>query len=133
MARQLDSEDLVALGRQFERWRRLHGGRGRRIPEELWRSAARVARSRGVDAVARTLRLRRERLAAFVAEGGKHEPEEVVEFVEVRLAPTASSASSDTPAVLVQFETEDGRRLRLEVPTASPCNVGAIFDAFVGS
>ena len=130
------STDLDALVRELDGWRRRHGGRGRRIPEELWLEAAEAARSLGVNVVARELRLRRGHLENRVAcldevatEGGVH-----AAFVEVPLPAVWPSAAprdrGDCAAVVMWLEASDGRRLRLEVPPATPCSVDAIFAAF---
>jgi hypothetical protein len=55
----------VRLGRvqkQLSSWRERHGGRGRAIPEELWRAAVEVAAVAGVSETARVLGVDRERL-----------------------------------------------------------------------
>lgn len=122
---------MAELRRRLDGWRRRYGGRGRRIPEELWREAAEVARREGVGVVARALQLRQERLerlerlaveASGDAQGGR-----ALEFVEIALP------SSGAGVVFVQFEAPDGRRLQLEVPPAGCCDVGAMFAAFVGA
>lgn len=43
--------------RRLEAWRRQHGGRGRRIAEDLWAEAVQLAAVEGVGATARALRL----------------------------------------------------------------------------
>jgi len=130
--KQRDSGDLTALQRRLDGWRRRHGGRGRRIPEHLWRAAARAAQTEDVAVVARVLRLPRERLEAKAAEEAELRAEpEAAEFVEIQL-PATEAAGRGSGAVVVQFEALDGRRLRLELPPSTACDVGAIFTAFVG-
>ena len=94
-----DSELLTGLQRRLDGWRRRHGGRGRGIPDELWREAADLARREGVSVVARVLRLRPERLGRVVAE---LEDDERPEFVEMAW-PLELSAGP----VLVQFEAPE--------------------------
>ena len=55
--------ELVALQQRVEAWRGRSGGRGRRIPEGLWREAVRMVRSAGLHATARALRFNYEGLA----------------------------------------------------------------------
>ena len=50
------STDLSLLQAQLDSWRRRQSGR-RRLPPELWAAAARLAHSRGVSLVSRTLRI----------------------------------------------------------------------------
>lgn len=125
--KQCDSKPLTDLRRRLDAWRRRHGGRGRRIPDELWHEAAELARREGVDSVARVLRVRRERLGRLAdALGEEARAAPAPEFVEIAL-PTPVAGP-----VFVQFEAPDGRRLQLEVPSTSACDVGAIFSAFAG-
>jgi hypothetical protein len=51
------SEDLTRLSEAVAKWRAERGGRGKRIPEELWSEAARVARTDGVWLTAKATRL----------------------------------------------------------------------------
>jgi len=126
----IDSNRLTDLQRRLDGWRRRHGGRGRRIPDDLWQEAAEIAQREGVSVVARVLRLRRERLGRLMAEMERDGPAgEALEFVEIQLPVEASVA---TTPVFVLFEAPDGRRLQLEVPSAAGCDVGAIFAAFAG-
>ena|SRR5271167_4171344 len=61
-------KDLDTAREALGSWRRLHGGRGRPIPEGLWSDAAEVARANGVAETARALRLNPRKLAKL-AEG----------------------------------------------------------------
>ena len=80
-----------------------------------------------MDVVARVLRVRQERLGRL-ADAREEEARAgpAAEFVEIAL-PVEVAGS-----VFVQFEAPDGRRLQLEVPSTSACDVGAIFAAFAG-
>lgn len=126
-------DDLVRLEARLDRWRHRHGGRGRRIPSELWQEAAHAAQTLGADAVARRLRVRRERLQDMVArldptvdvDGGR-------EFVEIPWpASTVPVQAALSDVTVVQLEAPDGRRLRLEVSSAAGFDVGAIVAAFL--
>lgn len=124
---------MLALRRRLDAWRRRHGGRGRRIPEYLWRAAARAAQTEDPAEVARVLRLRRERLEAKAAceAASSFAPElDEAEFVEVQL-PATESARPGAQTVVVQIEAPDGRRLRLELPSARACDVSALLAAFL--
>lgn len=62
------SREMAALCTQLVQWRKDGGGgRGKRIPEAVWKQAAAVARVDGVHATARATRLNYERLKASVA------------------------------------------------------------------
>ena len=61
------SAKLARLKEHVARWREERGGRGGRIPGELWREAVSVARSDGVFATAQGIGFNRGRLADRVA------------------------------------------------------------------
>lgn len=64
------SVELTQLSRRVAEWRGEHGGRGSRIPDELWEDAARVARVEGVWGTAKALRLNYKALRQRVRQGG---------------------------------------------------------------
>lgn len=131
-----NSGDLVDLAYRLNHWRRRHGGRGRRIPEELWLEAAEAARAGGVDVVARELRLRPGRLEKLVERLGQGSTrvERSAEFLEIQLPiapiPAGPEGRPNGAAIVMWLEASDGRRLRLEVPAGARCNANAIFAAF---
>lgn len=61
------SRQLAEVQRRVERWRKREGGRGSRMPAELWRGATEVARIEGVYAVSRALRIDYNRLKSRVS------------------------------------------------------------------
>ncbi len=64
------SAELNDLGRRVAEWREKHGGRGSRIPDELWKDAGLVAKVEGVWATAKALRFNYEALRDRVRQGG---------------------------------------------------------------
>jgi hypothetical protein len=64
------SEDLKKLSEAIAKWRADGGGRGKKIPEELWNEAVRVARSDGVWRTAKATRLTYESLKRQIARAG---------------------------------------------------------------
>lgn len=64
------SAELKDLGGRVAEWREEYGGRGSRIPDELWKAAAGVARIEGVWRTARALRFNYEALRDRVRQGG---------------------------------------------------------------
>jgi len=113
------STNLIGLQRELNRWRRSQPGRTA-LPEALWQSAATLACSEGVSAVARTLRLdyyKLKRLAASCpAPALSGAP---TTFVELALSPPRSEASS-----LCRIELED--RTGAKVRMVAPGDVGAL-------
>jgi len=111
-------EQFREVRRRLEEWRRQSGGRGRRIPAELWSAAAAVARREGVSATATALRLNAARLRRSMGE----EPCGT-EFVE--LDPREVSASSQ---IVVRLIGADGEQLWLELP--GPIDLVALVGSF---
>ena len=62
MAQTRATVELGRVEKKLSIWRERHGGRGRRIPSELWRAAAEVAAVAGVNETARVLGVDRARL-----------------------------------------------------------------------
>lgn len=128
------SVELVAVGRQLARWRRqTGGGRGSRIPAELWRSAARVARVRGVYATAKALGLRYDGLKARVdaagVAGASSRPTAVGEakgrFVELHVG-----LPDSTGGAVVELVDARGGQMRIHLPGARAGDLVALAEAF---
>ena len=122
------SEDLRDVSRRLSRWRARYGGRGRRIPRELWLEAAAIASVAGVEVTARTLRLDPGRLEVVVSEsvdssGAAGEPG----FVELDVQ---SLLAGDGGRCVVEVHHRAGHRLRIEVEGG--LDVGALTRAFIG-
>ena len=81
LRRKTRNRELVAQAKQgFERWRR-SPKRSRRIPERLWRMAAKAASIHGVYATARELRLNATRLKEQIRSLGQGRTSELREQV----------------------------------------------------
>jgi hypothetical protein len=108
---------LEELQRRFEAWRST-GRKGRRIPEELWKSATGLAQEYGVNCVARTLGLDyvsvKRRLSSSDLPQAKSSPTEVginraslaagAAFVELAVDPMGR-----IPQCVVEFEGVRGK------------------------
>ena len=109
-------KDLDTTRAALASWRRLHGGRGRPIPEALWSDAADVARANGVAETARALRLNPRKLAKLAEGGAESAPRSVVErsgFVE--LGSFGLGAWREPRAVVLELVGREGDRVRVEV------------------
>lgn len=118
----------TALRREFERWRRKHGGRGSRIPEPLWAQAVEVARTEGVYGTARALRLNYERLKERVgnlsqAPGGSAGSAEAA-FVEVPMGSLGGSR------MLVELVGRGGEQMRIHLAGTSTAELVGLAQAF---
>lgn len=126
---------LDQVRERLTRWRQRYGGPGIPLPEPLWEAAAEVARSEGVGATARALRVDRWRLAARIAVApgppvstGEAAPAGVDAFVEI----DASQLCLSPQRVVVRFESGEGDRLEVELAEAATVDVVALAHAFFG-
>lgn len=117
------SRELSGVSERVQRWRERHGGPGKRIPQELWTAAAAVARSEGVEATARVLRLREERLAELVSE---LEGEGSASPAFIELGPLPASGKT-----VVELVSRRGDRMRVDVAGASSLDIARLARAFL--
>jgi hypothetical protein len=123
--RRVEGQGLSEIQGRLARWRRQHGGRGRRIPEALWEQAVAVARVEGVPATARALRIPDERLERRVSgqgSGGRSpRAEAALAFVEIEREAGRAEArlAGRTSATVVEFVSRAGSRLRMEGSAAA--------------
>jgi hypothetical protein len=106
---------VEAVRQRFEDWRR-DPGRGRRIPDELWRAAIEVATEHGIWRTARALRLNsgelKERLMAVSGQSaGASGRSRASAFVE--LPPPILGAGGEC---VIELEDRSGTRLRIRLP-----------------
>ena len=127
------SQALWRARQRLLRWRERNGGRGVRIPEELWALAVVAAGTEGVEATAQALRLDRRRLSERL-EGeptgaretaGKGQSGEVAGFFELRLSEVAGGGRA-----VVELTGGDGERLRLEVADVRGLDLVGLARAF---
>jgi hypothetical protein len=123
------SSALRRAQESVERWRSRHGGRGVRIPERLWGLAVEAARSEGVGATARCLRLNRLRLARRVGlepvAKGSGESAAVSSFVELRLSEPRVGCEA-----VIELSGGDGERLRMVLGDVRQLDVVGLARAF---
>jgi hypothetical protein len=109
------SRELATLQRRVGGWRSQGGGRGSRIPEELWNEAARVASEAGLWATARALRFNYEGLKKRVAQTSTatETGSEGTRFVTLEMPQAFGGAKT-----VVELAGQDGERMRFEVAGA---------------
>lgn len=121
------SRDIQQLQGRLDAWRRSRGGRGRRIPEELWSAAVELGRGGDLRALARALRVSPEQLARRArAEGGLMAGGRPG-FVEISMARPAPTK----PAAAVTVQGSGGAILRIEVPAGSTLALEPVIQAFL--
>jgi hypothetical protein len=122
-----EARQLESLRERLEQWREQHGGRGRRIPDELWAEAMAVAEEEGVERVACVLRLDRERLGELVTESRRWRDsgrEGKAKFIEVELPRVLDRGCRTISLVGV-----DGEEVRI-IDMAGDVDVQALAQAF---
>jgi hypothetical protein len=133
------SKELKALGERVAAWRAQSGGRGSRIPDELWDEAVQVVRVDGLHATARASRFNYDRLKercgpAASSEGAEKQTPAAVDETGVAPAgdhrrverigeqPGSRFIALGRPApcleaskLLVELVGRDGERMRVEM------------------
>ncbi len=137
------SQALIRAERALGRWRRRHGGRGIRIPEDLWALALEAAREEGVDPAARTLRMSREGLlrrmepserAARSVQGDTETGASA--FVELRMGETDNNlaaydlADQGGARAMVEMLGGNGEQMRIVLNDACDLDVAGLVRAF---
>jgi hypothetical protein len=130
-----DFEDVEALRLQFEEFRSRHTSRTR-LPEELWRAAAEIAQRRGMNVVARSLRLDATSLKKWMGQrvGPRPAKRKAIKrgnapaFVEL-FAPAADGSASNC---VLEVESAQGAKLRLEWKGATSSELTQLVRAFAG-
>jgi len=120
---------LAQVRDRLARWRAEHGGRGIRVPEEMWAEVVEVARVEGVEATARALHLDHARLAARMTAAGIVAGEMPTKagggFVELEAGRLGLS-----PRTVIRFHGRDGERLEVELAAGTALDLTALAEAF---
>jgi hypothetical protein len=121
---------LEQVREELEVWR-ANPGKGRRIPDSVWRKAVCAAKQQGVNPVSRALGLDYNHLKRRMACGGmraRGKTGGVPAFLEIK----AEAASSDL-ACVIELEKGGGTRMRICVKSASSVDWSRIKEAFLGA
>jgi hypothetical protein len=138
-------EDVEQLGRRFAEFRSTHPVRSR-LPEELWAAAAKLARRDGVEATARVLDVDRPSLQKWTdrfepgaqVKVGKPRGQRQVgrtestapAFVELLAQTTGAILHRGETSCLVEVESPQGAKLRLELKAISTSVLAELIRAF---
>lgn len=122
------SRELMAVQRRVEAWRKREGGRGSRIPEELWNEAVEVSQVAGLHATARALRFNYERLKERAGQwsgtqGGNATGREFVEFQMPQLTGGVN--------LVVDLLGREGELLRIALSGLSGIDVVGLAQTFL--
>ena len=121
------SPRLDGVRRRFAEWRRQGGGKGRRIPAELWAAAGEVAKAEGVYRVSQALRLDFSRLKQRAANlSARQGTGPQVSFVQVEASPVCAGGQA-----VVEVMCRGGERVRMELSGKPQLDVAALVEAVV--
>lgn len=122
------SARLDRVRRRLTLWRAQGGGRGHRIPEDLWAAAGDVARAEGVYEVSQVLRLDYTRLKQWAAQTASAQVAGAdVGFVELSAGPL-----SGTGQAVIEVMGRDGDRVRMEFCGRPQLDVAGLVKAVLG-
>lgn len=138
-------EDVEQLGRRFAEFRSTHPVRSR-LPEELWAAAAKLAGRDGIEATARVLDVDRPSLQKWTdrfepgAQGKARKPRRQRQacrtestapaFVELLAQTTGATLHQGETSCLVEVESPQGAKLRLELKAISTSALAELIRAF---
>jgi hypothetical protein len=141
-------EDVEQLRQRFEEFRGTHAVRSR-LPEELWAAEAKLARRDGMEATARVLEVDRPSLQKWT---DRFEPGAQIKvrkarrqrqagrtvsaapaFVELLAQTTGATLHSGETSCLVEVESPQGGKLRLELKAIQPSALAELIRAFAES
>jgi len=118
----MTGDRLASVRRRLERWRRKHGGRGLRIPEELWSAAAQVARDEGVEVTARALQVDCHRLRGRAT--GAETMRATAAFVELPVG------AMGAPGTTIELVGRGGERMRIHLGDGRLADLLGLAEAF---
>ena len=119
---------LAEVRAELQAWRGRRR-RGDRIPEEVWRRAARAVRQYGLNPVSRALRLDYYQLKRWAGRvDGQGSASHGPVFVEVE-----GTASEAGLACVVELEKCNGTRMRICVRDTVAVDWGKLKEAFMGA
>ncbi|MGD0601447.1 MAG: hypothetical protein ABR988_16595 [Terriglobales bacterium] len=129
-------DDVEQVRRRFAEWRSTHAVRSR-LPEELWAAAAELARRDGIDATSRALDVDKQSLRKWAGRlhpapqpaRRKSQPKpranDLPAFVEL-----LTSSSGGATSCLVEVESPQGAKLRLELKGIPTSELAKLIRAF---
>jgi hypothetical protein len=134
-------EDVEQARRRFAEFRQAHVVRSR-LPEELWATAAKLARRDGIAATARVLGVDRPSLqkwtdrlepgaSAKLPKSARQRRQDGIAapaFVELLAASTATATSC-----VVEVESASGGKLRLDLKTIATSQLAELIRAFAAA
>lgn len=122
-------EGVEGLAAELRVWREQRR-RGQRIPERVWRGAAKAARRHGLHPISQALKLDYYQLKRRVDEAeGRRGGEGQEVFAEL----TALAAGRGEASCVVELEKGNGAKLRVSVSDAATVDWCRLKEAFLGA
>jgi len=132
MKKDKETAGLERVRAELEAWRGQRR-KGDRIPEGVWRRAARAVRPYGLNAVSRALRLDYYQLKRRAGRGEAQRAGAPV-FVELSAGSVGEGQRTEAGvACVVELEKGNGTRLRICVREAATVDWGKVKEAFLGA
>jgi len=125
------ADHLEQLKQRFEEFRRTQTSRGR-LPDALWKEAAKIARRYGLNPTAQALRLDYNRLKKRMAEPAdraKRTNKEVRIPAFVELMGPAPGGTSDCQ---IEVESDRGAKLRLQLKGIATTELASLIRTLIG-
>ena len=118
------STKLKEVQRRVERWRERGGGKGTRMPEDLWQAAAEVARVEGLYSTSRALRVEYRRLKQRVTSTVASTKSS--SFVELGMSQLCGVCKT-----VVEVCGREGDRMRVEVTGTPTVDIVGLTQTFL--
>ena len=125
------SRCLASVQQRVERWRKRGGGKGSRMPEELWREAAEVARVEGVYVVSRALRVDYNRLKSRVSSKDEALTRAASNGSDGAFVELETSQICGGCKTVIELVGRAGDRMRLEVAGKPEVDIVGLTQAFL--
>lgn len=120
------SPKLIRVSAALRKWRERGGGRGTKIPEQLWKRVVEVARADGVWVTAKATRIKHGKIKERLRrQRGAPRVEPQHEFVEVDAAPPIG----DAMGAVVEVD-DAGARLTVRLGPGERLDVAQLVSAF---
>ena len=133
-------DDVEQVRRQWREWRSTHAVRSR-LPKELWSAAVELARRDGIDATARALDVDKPSLRKWAGRLNPGPPQPTRRKSQLKERANAlpafvellTSSSGAATSCLVEVESPQGAKLRLELKGIQTSQLAELIRAFAAT
>jgi hypothetical protein len=122
-------QEIEKVREKLDAWRagRRSGASRRRIPEQLWRQAVKLAAEHGADRTRRALGLNHRSLKERIEKAGRTQEAQQPTFMELPggLMPPCGGS-------VVELESGDGQKMRIQLASGERIDVAELARSFCG-